>query len=78
MWLMMVAYYKVNYLPVGVRIWFRVIFGFPFFGARSNISNVKVAKNCPKMVFCGKMAITTFKLIQNAKFGGVLEIHNFT
>ena len=26
-----------------------------------------------KMVFCGKTAITTFKLIQNAKAGGVLE-----
>ena len=26
-----------------------------------------------KMVFCGKTAITTFKLIQNAKSGGVLE-----
>ena len=25
------------------------------------------------MVFCGKTAITTFKLIQNAKNGGVLE-----
>ena len=26
-----------------------------------------------KMVFCGKTAITSFKLIQNAKSGGVLE-----
>ena len=26
-----------------------------------------------KMSFSGKTAITTFKLIQNAKFGGVLE-----
>jgi len=26
-----------------------------------------------KMVFCGKTGITTFKLIQNAKAGGVLE-----
>ena len=26
-----------------------------------------------KMVFSGKTAITTFKLIQNAKAGGVLE-----
>ena len=26
-----------------------------------------------KMSFCGKTAITTFKLIQNAKSGGVLE-----
>ena len=26
-----------------------------------------------KMSFCGKMAITTFKLIQNAKTRGVLE-----
>ena len=26
-----------------------------------------------KMWFCGKTAITTFKLIQNAKVGGVLE-----
>ena len=26
-----------------------------------------------KMSFCGKTAITTFKLIKNAKVGGVLE-----
>ena len=26
-----------------------------------------------KMVFCGKTAITSFKIIQNAKSGGVLE-----
>ena len=26
-----------------------------------------------KMVFCGKIAITTFKLIRNPKFGGVSE-----
>ena len=26
-----------------------------------------------KMSFCGKTAVTTFKLIQNAKVGGVLE-----
>ena len=33
-----------------------------------------LSTECPKkMSFCGKTAITTFKLIQNAKVGGVLE-----
>ena len=33
-----------------------------------------VSTGCPKkMSFSGKTAITTFKLIQNAKVGGVLE-----
>ena len=35
---MMVAYYKVNYLPVGVRIRFRVNCGSRVFGVRANLS----------------------------------------
>ena len=30
-----------------------------------------------KMSFCGNTAITTFKLIQNAKVGGVLETSGY-
>ena len=38
------------------------------------ITRNSVVQSVPKkMVFSGKTAITTFKLIQNAKAGGVLE-----
>ena len=36
---MMVACYKVNYLPVGVRIRFRVNCGSRVFGVRANLSS---------------------------------------
>ena len=36
--------------------------------------NVLKYTGCPKkMSFLGKKAVTTFKIIQNAKVGGVLE-----
>ena len=41
------------------------------FKAKSKSWNIQSVPK--KMSFCGKTAITTFKLIQNAKVGGVLE-----
>ena len=44
-----------------------------FFRGYLWISPVNIQSVSKKMVFCGKTAITSFKLIQNAKSGGVLE-----
>ena len=38
-----------------------------------NKQTLNIQSVSKKMVFCGKTAITSFKLIQNAKSGGVLE-----
>ena len=35
-WLMTVVYYKVNYLPVGVRIWYWENCGGRVFGDKAN------------------------------------------
>ena len=46
----------------------------PFHLILSNVLMVKDVQGVPKkMSFSGKTAITTFKLIQNANVGGVLE-----
>ena len=40
---------------------------------KQDISKIKLQGVPKKMSFLGKIAITTLKLIQNAKVGGVLE-----
>ena len=42
-------------------------------GGTKNSTNIYVQSVSKKMSFLGKIAISTFKLIQNAKVGGVLE-----
>ena len=44
---MMAVYYKVDYLPVGVKIWFQVNCGGRVFGVRAKLSS-EIGEKWPK------------------------------
>ena len=62
--------YLFRYLPKQVTL---DIFVLDNFMSYNDISIMYLQSVSKKMSFSGKTAITTFKLIQNAKVGGVLE-----